>query len=143
MVRLPVLLLACAVASGCVSTADPDEAASVTDQESLLNYLAGQGHLLVPNGLVRPALLTNASGLYRLEGSPERAEVAIYEFETEAEAERGLQTLQVEIRARTDRVLFARGRLVVVYEGGVPLDGGGGGGLRFSLSRVLERSNLA
>ena len=141
VIRVSAVLLAWAAAAGCAPTA-PADSEPVTDGDSLLEYLADQGYLLVPDGLARPTLAAAASGRYRLEGaSTERAEVTVYEFETDAEAAQGLQTLQTEVRPRTDRDLFAGGRLVVLYQSGVRSQSSGGG-LRRSLARVLGRADL-
>lgn len=139
MPRLLALLFVCAAAAGCASTAGPD-AGTVDSEDSLLAYLTDRGYLLVPDGLPPSVVPTAVSRRYRLEGNPQEAEIAVYEFETDADAERGLQTLRTEIRPRSNRELFAGGRLVVLYQGS-PYENDGAG-LQLALSRVLGRSEL-
>lgn len=131
--RLAVLLLL-TVSAGCVASgdavSDDEEAVEVTGEESLMAFLIDEGHLLAADGLARISVPTTTSRQYRLEGAAGDGRIAVYEFANDADARRGLQILRREIRDRTDRSLFVRGRMMVLYQGNDP-------GLRFSLRRAL------
>ncbi len=135
--RLAVLLALAALA-GCAASgdaaADDAETAGVVEEESLLAFLADQGHLLTSDGLARVSVPTKTSRQYRLEGAAGDGRIAVYEFASDADARRGLQVLRREARADADRSLFVRGRLMVLYQGNDP-------GLRFSLRRALGAPN--
>lgn len=130
MYRIPFSLALAFICIGCAASG-PVSADSPLETDGLEAHLRARGYTLEVTGLSQQTLAPVApSRQYRFQSLPGTNTLQVYEFESEEAASEGLVTLRAQIRARAGRLVFARGPLVVYYEGN-------NSGIRMALTDAL------
>lgn len=114
LLAIPLLLV------GCVSIESTPDPTSVDGIDTLVAYLNAEGFALEPDGLTSSTFPLAVATTYRVVGTANPTQLEMFEFPTDADAERGLTTLRAEVRARGRQFLYASGPLVVYLRGGDP-----------------------